>query len=112
MVEVLIMQDTVLFNDSIQFNISYGRIGASLAEVKEVAALADIHVKVFPFIQRLFSLPFLNLGDVLSRWIQYQSGGTWGEIEWGRKTESGDCQDFPQVCFLDGLELLTTVNLD
>ena len=40
------IQDTVLFNESIQFNISYGRIGASLADVQEVAALADIHTKV------------------------------------------------------------------
>ena len=44
---MLIHQDTVLFNESIQFNISYGRIGASLADVQEVAALADIHAKVF-----------------------------------------------------------------
>ena len=36
----------MLFNESIQFNISYGRIGASLADVQEVAALADIHTKV------------------------------------------------------------------
>ena len=40
------VQDTVLFNESIQFNISYGRIGASLVDVQEVAALADIHKKV------------------------------------------------------------------
>ena len=43
---MLIHQDTVLFNESIQFNISYGRIGASLVDVQEVAALADIHAKV------------------------------------------------------------------
>ena len=43
---MLIHQDTVLFNESIQFNISYGRIGASLVDVPEVAALADIHAKV------------------------------------------------------------------
>ena len=45
-VTMLIHQDTVLFNESIQFNISYGRIGASLVDVQEVAALADIHAKV------------------------------------------------------------------
>ena len=44
---MLALQDTVLFNESIEFNISYGRIGASLADVQEVAALADIHAKVF-----------------------------------------------------------------
>ena len=42
----IFVQDTVLFNESIQFNISYGRIGASLVDVQEVAALADIHKKV------------------------------------------------------------------
>ena len=47
MLTMLTLQDTVLFNESIQFNISYGRIGASLADVQEVAALADIHTKVF-----------------------------------------------------------------
>ena len=47
MLMMLTLQDTVLFNESIQFNISYGRIGASLADVQEVAALADIHTKVF-----------------------------------------------------------------
>ena len=46
MLMILTLQDTVLFNESIQFNISYGRIGASLADVQEVAALADIHTKV------------------------------------------------------------------
>ena len=46
MLTLLTLQDTVLFNESIQFNISYGRIGASLADVQEVAALADIHTKV------------------------------------------------------------------
>ena len=46
MLMILTLQDTVLFNESIQFNISYGRIGASLVDVQEVAALADIHAKV------------------------------------------------------------------
>ena len=47
----IFVQDTVLFNESIQFNISYGRIGASLIDVQEVAALADIHKKVLNAIQ-------------------------------------------------------------
>ena len=51
------MQDTVLFNDSIQFNISYGRIGASLVDVQEVAALADIHKKV-PVVIQSFDFHF------------------------------------------------------
>ncbi|MFT5445477.1 MAG: ABC-type transport system involved in Fe-S cluster assembly fused permease/ATPase subunit [Gammaproteobacteria bacterium] len=39
----IVPQDTVLFNDTIYYNISYGRPGASPAEVEEAARLAQIH---------------------------------------------------------------------
>ena len=39
----VVPQDTVLFNDSIYYNIAYGRPGASPAEVEEAARLAHIH---------------------------------------------------------------------
>lgn len=45
----IVPQDTVLFNDTIRYNIGYGRIGASDAEVVEAARLAQIA----PFIERL-----------------------------------------------------------
>ena len=38
----IVPQDTVLFNDSILYNIQYARPQASFAEVREVARLADI----------------------------------------------------------------------
>ena len=38
----IVPQDTVLFNDSIGYNIRYGRPGATLEEVKEAAGLARI----------------------------------------------------------------------
>jgi ATP-binding cassette subfamily B protein len=38
----IVPQDTVLFNDSILYNIQYARPGASFEEVREVARLADI----------------------------------------------------------------------
>jgi ATP-binding cassette, subfamily B, heavy metal transporter len=38
----MVPQDTVLFNDTIAYNIRYGRAGASDAEVKEAARLAQI----------------------------------------------------------------------
>jgi ABC-type transport system involved in Fe-S cluster assembly fused permease/ATPase subunit len=38
----IVPQDTVLFNDSIYYNIAYGRPAASRAEVEEAAALAHI----------------------------------------------------------------------
>ncbi len=45
----IVPQDTVLFNDTIRYNIGYGRIGASDEEVVEAARLAQIA----PFIERL-----------------------------------------------------------
>jgi len=38
----IVPQDTVLFNDTVKYNIAYGRIGATEAEVKEAARLAQI----------------------------------------------------------------------
>jgi ATP-binding cassette subfamily B protein len=38
----IVPQDTVLFNDTIRYNIRYGRWDASLAEVEEAARLAQI----------------------------------------------------------------------
>jgi ATP-binding cassette, subfamily B, heavy metal transporter len=39
----IVPQDTVLFNDTIRYNIHYGRPGASEAEVVEAARAAHIH---------------------------------------------------------------------
>ena len=39
----VVPQDTVLFNDTIYYNIAYGRPGATRAEVEEAARLARIH---------------------------------------------------------------------
>jgi ATP-binding cassette subfamily B protein len=39
----IVPQDTVLFNDSIYYNIGYGRPGASRAEIEQAARLAHIH---------------------------------------------------------------------
>ncbi|RUX42727.1 ABC transporter ATP-binding protein/permease, partial [Mesorhizobium sp. M4A.F.Ca.ET.050.02.1.1] len=45
----MVPQDTVLFNDTIAYNIRYGRVGASEEEVRKAAELAQIG----PFIQKL-----------------------------------------------------------
>jgi ATP-binding cassette subfamily B protein len=45
----IVPQDTVLFNDSIEYNIAYGRPGASHDEIVRAAELAQIH----EFIMRL-----------------------------------------------------------
>ena len=39
----VVPQDTVLFNDTIAYNIAYGRPGASQAEVEQAARLAQVH---------------------------------------------------------------------
>jgi ABC-type transport system involved in Fe-S cluster assembly fused permease/ATPase subunit len=39
----IVPQDTVLFNDTVEYNIAYGRPGSSRAEVEEAARSAHIH---------------------------------------------------------------------
>jgi ATP-binding cassette subfamily B protein len=39
----IVPQDTVLFNDTVAYNIAYGRPGASQAEIEEAARAARIH---------------------------------------------------------------------
>src|SRR5476649_1525254 len=38
----IVPQDTVLFNDTVKYNIAYGRIGANEAQIREAARLAQI----------------------------------------------------------------------
>jgi ATP-binding cassette subfamily B protein len=38
--------DTVLFNDTIRYNIAYGKLGASQSEIEEAAKKADIHESI------------------------------------------------------------------
>ncbi|XP_066929948.1 ATP-binding cassette sub-family B member 6-like [Clytia hemisphaerica] len=45
----VVPQDTVLFNDSIKYNIAYGRVGSSDVQIKEAAASSDIHTKIITF---------------------------------------------------------------
>ncbi len=45
----IVPQDTVLFNDTIRYNIAYGRIGANEAEIRDAARMAQID----PFIAEL-----------------------------------------------------------
>jgi ATP-binding cassette subfamily B protein len=39
----VVPQDTVLFNDTIRYNIAYGRVGATQDEIEHAARLAQIH---------------------------------------------------------------------
>jgi len=45
----VVPQDTVLFNDTIRYNIRYGRMEATDEEVEEAATLADIHTAILGF---------------------------------------------------------------
>jgi len=38
----IVPQDTVLFNDTVRYNIAYGRIGANESDIKEAARMAQI----------------------------------------------------------------------
>ena len=42
----VVMQDTILFNDTIAYNIAFGRAGCSQAEIEEAARLAHIHDRI------------------------------------------------------------------
>ena len=39
----VVPQDTVLFNDTIRYNIAYGRVGATQHEIEHAARLAQVH---------------------------------------------------------------------
>ena len=39
----VVPQDTVLFNDTIRYNIAYGRVGASQAEIEHASRAAQVH---------------------------------------------------------------------
>ena len=45
----VVPQDTVLFNDTIQYNIRYGKQGSTDVEVAEAAKAADIHESILNF---------------------------------------------------------------
>ncbi len=45
----VVPQDTVLFNDTIRYNIAYGRPGSSQAEIEQAARMAQVH----DFVRRL-----------------------------------------------------------
>lgn len=45
----VVPQDTVLFNNTIKYNIKYGRLNATDADVIEAAKGADIHDKILTF---------------------------------------------------------------
>jgi len=45
----VVPQDTVLFNDTVRYNIRYGMMGASDAAVEEAAHLAEIHDTIAGF---------------------------------------------------------------
>ncbi len=56
------IQDTVLFNDNIEYNIRYGRPTASEEEVFEAARAAQIHDRIMGFPDGKFCNSFYSLG--------------------------------------------------
>jgi ATP-binding cassette subfamily B protein len=49
----IVPQDTVLFNDSVGYNIGYGRDGASQADIEGAARGAAIHDFIMSLARRL-----------------------------------------------------------
>jgi len=45
----VVPQDTVLFNNTIKYNIQYGRIDAPEADIIAAAKYADIHDRILTF---------------------------------------------------------------
>ncbi len=80
----------VLFNDTIRYNIRYGRPEASDAEVEEAAQAACIHdtvVTKFPQVRRWFCDPVTGVlwggvGGRVAEWLGSErgerGGGLWG----------------------------------
>lgn len=45
----MVPQDTVLFNETVEYNIRYGKVDASDEEVRDAAKLAHIHERIMSF---------------------------------------------------------------
>lgn len=45
----MVPQDTVLFNNSIKYNIQYGKLDAPEADIIAAAKYADIHERILTF---------------------------------------------------------------
>ncbi|KAF8924456.1 P-loop containing nucleoside triphosphate hydrolase protein [Dissophora ornata] len=49
----VVPQETILFDDSIEYNINYGRVTASKKEIVEAAKVAEIHDSIVKFQRRI-----------------------------------------------------------
>ena len=45
----MVPQDTVLFNDTVGYNIGYGKQGATLNQLEDAARMAEIHETIMQF---------------------------------------------------------------
>ena len=77
----MVPQDTVLFNDTIGYNIAYAKPGASQTEIEAAAKLAQIHDFII---------------SPCPRAMTRQVGERGSETFRRRKTASGDCPHHPQ----------------
>ena len=77
----MVPQDTVLFNDTIAYNIRYGRPDATDEEVREAARMAQIH----EFIEKL------------PQGYQSEVGERGLKLSGGEKAARCHCQNDPQI---------------
>lgn len=101
----VVPQDTVLFNDTIQNNIRYGRISANDQEVEEAALAADIHDKIMAFPEGSVEITYaLNISVTIFQtcyhFLVICPGRIWNtggwkrsEAEWRREAKGSYCQD-------------------
>lgn len=57
----VVPQDTVLFNDTIKYNVSYGNLDCTEEDVVQAAKAAQIHDKILTFPDGTFFFPFCFL---------------------------------------------------
>ena len=76
----VVPQDTVLFNDTIRYNIAYGRAGATQDEIEHAARLAQVH----DFIASL------------ARGLRHARRRAWAETVGRREAARGDRAHHPE----------------
>ena len=96
-------QEPILFSGTIAENIAFGSEGVSNSDIEKAAKLANAHnfIISFPGIGKkniyilllLFILVIISRAIILlTRWLQYSSWRTWGQIVRRSKAAHCDCE--------------------
>ena len=91
------VQDTVLFNDTIRYNIRYGRPGAPDQEVEDASEAAQIHDRIMSFPEGKSDKPGASLWPLLITFFRLRNQGWRTRIAtkwWG---EAGKADTLPYM---------------